>query len=169
MHICVWEGKKECFFFFSHHEPHDAMKSLQNGILATVVKGNQHSLQAAHRASGREKARHTESDSVFQSWPRLNYLSPRLPGIRTNTIFKLQNRSSAVRCHKKPSPVRGALFTLCLQAQTLSETWPSSVFLTHTVYSHTCPQHGQTLSVASPHCPLLLTFRNTCRHLPQFK
>lgn len=54
-------------FIMSHGiSVHDAMKSLQNGLLATVVRGNRHSLQTAHQALQREKERHTESDSVVE-------------------------------------------------------------------------------------------------------
>jgi len=46
----------------------DAMKSLQNGLLATVVRGNLHSLQTAQREREREREgeTHIESDSVVE-------------------------------------------------------------------------------------------------------
>lgn len=46
----------------------DAMKSLQSGLLATVVRGNRHPLQTAHRASHRERerVRHIERDGVVE-------------------------------------------------------------------------------------------------------
>lgn len=48
----------------------DAMMSFQNGFLATVVGGNQHSLQAAHRElcrRERESETRIENDSVDES------------------------------------------------------------------------------------------------------
>ena len=55
MHICV---KRKCglvlFIMSPGRSVRDAMKSLRSGLLATVVRGNQHSLQTAHQALQRE-------------------------------------------------------------------------------------------------------------------
>lgn len=63
----------------------DAMKSLQNGLLATVVRGNQHSLQRA-------KERHIESDSVAESWPWLDYRLLCVLGINSGTEYASLSR-----------------------------------------------------------------------------
>lgn len=61
----VLERKSQSVIFIVSHGASmpDAMTSPLRGLLATVVRGNQLSLQTAHRAS----QRHIESDSVAES------------------------------------------------------------------------------------------------------
>lgn len=173
------------------------MKSLQNGLLATVVRGNRHSLQTAHQALQREKERHTESDSVVEGWPWQNNRFLLLHGFGGNIIFvsirvldssfTIMSQFSSYNGSWKAHFYSQSSGSACLagwfsfQAQTPTEIWPISTSLIQSVYSHTCTNQTLTTAWTSPvihskhhpptftHCHLLLILKQSMQAGTQFE
>lgn len=144
----------------------DAMKSFQNGFLATVVTGNQHSLQTAHRALQREREIHRE----WQHGGELTAVN--LVFVCQALLIQTHHLHSCVtithtgswKAFSYSEEVCGFAvlpWWLLLQAKTLTEMWPISIFLTHAVHSNTCPKHGQKLSIAGTRSDALFTCNQT--------
>lgn len=179
----MWEGKTELVLFIVSHGRSvlNAMKSLQNGFLATVVRGNQHSPQTAHRALQRARGGETHSDSMVEGWPWLNYRLLHLYVVSGDTVFAFPNPDSSSTHHMSLHSHNGSQKSLFLFT---SELWlyvfrvpilfagtnthgNLTYFYISDTCSHTCPKHGQTLTTAwthpvtchpptFTHCPLLL-------------